>query len=554
MSRARQVVAARGGDRGPLICLGVLATISAVLILALDSHLNFLGDDWFLLVSRRGWSPDVFLDPVSENIVFGSAVVYRVLESVFGLGSAFPYYLVSTLTFIASAGVLFVYVRRRLGGWAALIAAALILSLGAAFEDFFFAFQLCYYGSVAAGLGMLLALDRDDNAGDSLACSMLVLSLVFSNLGIAFAVGALVEMWMNPRPARRRLFLVAVPLGLFALWWLGWGHKGESHVSLYNLGESPEFVLRSAAAGFTSLLGLATGDGSEPSQPNLIWGEILVVGAAVGVALRIKQLGRCPRGLAVVLAVAGSLWFLTALNRADFRLPTSSRYQYIFAVLLLLILAETLRGMRIPRGALVAAGALTLASAVGGIALLEQEYAARWVPARRSLSSTLGALEIAGSSGDPSYPVNLSSDVTVSLGEYLDAVDADGSPGYSPDELAASADEYRANADLTLAGAEGLALAPPPPGTPRTCQVISGADAGSGGYALPPGAYRIANQGSAEGNVVLGRFGDGFPVDLGPVPASLTTSLYIPPDRSSRPWRLSVLGTGTMQICPLVSS
>ena len=59
--------------------------------------------------------------------------------------------------FIGSVAVLFVYVRSRIGAAAGLIAASLILFLGAAFEDYFFAFQLCYYVSVACGLGMLLA-------------------------------------------------------------------------------------------------------------------------------------------------------------------------------------------------------------------------------------------------------------------------------------------------------------------------------------------------------------------------------------------------------------
>jgi hypothetical protein len=95
--------------------------------------------------------------------VVGPALVYKLLQTFFGMSSAMPYYAVSISLFLTSAVLLFAYLRSRVGDWLALLAAVLILFLGAAFEDLLWAFQLGYFASAAAGLGMLLALDREDD-------------------------------------------------------------------------------------------------------------------------------------------------------------------------------------------------------------------------------------------------------------------------------------------------------------------------------------------------------------------------------------------------------
>ena len=51
-----------------------------------------------------------------------------------------------------------------------------------------------YLGSVAAGLGMLLALERRDTMGRVLGCVLLALSIASSSVGIPFAGVALVEV------------------------------------------------------------------------------------------------------------------------------------------------------------------------------------------------------------------------------------------------------------------------------------------------------------------------------------------------------------------------
>ena len=48
---------------------------------------------------------------------------------------------------------------------------------------------------------------------------------------------------------RRRAYIVVVPVALFALWWLGWGHTAENHASLGNLAAAPKYVFDSIGAG-----------------------------------------------------------------------------------------------------------------------------------------------------------------------------------------------------------------------------------------------------------------------------------------------------------------
>ncbi len=215
-----------------LLALAVAVAVSGVWLFSLDSQLTFIADDWMLLVKRQGWGASYFLKPFHGNIVVAPALVYKLMREIFGMGSATPYYVAAILSFLSSAVLLFVYLRRRVGAWLALIAAVLVLFLGAAFEDLLFAFQIGYFGSVAAGLGMLIALDREDDHGDRLACLLLVASLAFSSVGLAFAAGALLDLLAGRRPSARRAYFALAPIALYCLWWIGWGHTAQNQSAL----------------------------------------------------------------------------------------------------------------------------------------------------------------------------------------------------------------------------------------------------------------------------------------------------------------------------------
>lgn len=539
-----------GERRAALVCLGIATLASAIWLFSLDSQLTFVSDDWELLVTRHGWGPDYFLDPYHENIVIGPAVLYKLLLTIFGMGSALPYYCVSLGLFLTSAVLLFVFARRRVGDWPALVGAVLILFLGAAFEDLFWAFQMGYFGAMVAGLGMLLALDREDERGDAIACALLGLALAFSSLGLAFVAGAAVAIATGRRPRAKRAYVALLPISLYILWWAGWGHAAESNFSAGNIAELPAFVYNAAAAGIVSLLGLATGDGSEPDQPHLIWGQLLLIPVLAGIGWRIYRERGVPRGLAVVLAVGLFFWVAAGLVQYADRLPTSSRYQYASAIFLLLIAAEALRGLRIPRLAVGVAAGVTVFALTGGIPLAEREHEERWQPTGEYLRSTLAAVDIAGESADPGFRIAFAPAPVATAARYLDAKADYGTPAYTEAELEARPEAEKEGADLTLAQALGLALAEPAPGT-RTiaCEVLQASAEGAVGVTLLRGGFTLANETAADVEVMLSRFAVGFPVSLGSLPAGVKTELRIPVDSSERPWNLALRGAGPVRLC-----
>lgn len=547
LPRVDPVLAARLREiaRDPVvICLAVASAVSAAILLGLGSHLFFINEDWELLINRRGSSLDDFFDPFNEHIVFGPVVVYKLLLATFGMNSALPFQVVSIGLFVLSAVLLFIFARRRVGGPAALLGAILVLFLGAAFEDLLWPFQMGFFGSMAAGLGMLLALERDDARGDLIACILLALSLAFSSIGLVFAIGALVDLALSARPRVDRIYVIAVPLGLFLCWWVEWGHAADNDLSVENLTETPEYVINAAAAGITSLLGLATGDGSEREQPGLIWGQALLVAGVALAVFRLRQLDRIPRSLILVVAIALAFWTLAGLNQNPERLPTSSRYQYPSAIFLLLIAAEVMRGIRPGGRALMAGGVVCLAAALGGMALLEREYRKEWRPAGDAIRSHLAGVEIAGDAATPGYVVAFGASVKAPVTAYLDAVEENGPAGWSESELMTRSQEDKSDVDASVAAALGLELREAGTGVSGDCPVL-----GTTGLELAPGLYQVSNEGSTAVELFVGRFSRGYPVEVGELDPAAAASLTIPPDQSSVPWHIVLGSEGTVRIC-----
>jgi hypothetical protein len=565
VKRLAPVKTGRGWNPALLCLAGVVACSGAILLL-LQSHFTFVRDDWDLLLYRRGTSAGAFLDPHNEHIVLAPVSIYKLLLASFGMESALPFQVVSTLVFLLSAVLLFIYLRRRVGDWAALLGTSLILFLGAAWRDLLWSFQVGFSGSVAAGLGMLLALDRDDRDGDRLACGMLVVSFAFSSLGLAFAAGAVVDLLLSRRPRAGRLYVAVVPLTLFGLWWLGWGHTAESYLSLHNLATAPEYVFDAVSQAIASLLGLATPLGgfstASAGQPSglagLDWGRILLV-VAIGLAgWRLRRLGGVPRALWIALAVGGAFWLLAAFNGDPvYRPPTSGRYQYPGAIFVLLIAAELLRGVRVGRRPFAGAAVVTGVAVISGLAFLHDGY-----KLRKSESDVeraqLAAVETARQTVAPGFTLT-SGFNRIYAGAYLSAVDAFGSPAYTQVELVSSPGPARTAADEVLAKALPIGLAPASRASPRAaagqgpagrrCRTVQASPAGATALLLRPGEFTLKARAATKSGVLLGRFSDGLPVDLGTLPPGPGGSLTIPADRSTRPWRLGLRGAGPVTVC-----
>ena len=154
----------------------------------------------------------------------------------------------ATASFLASVALLYVYLRRRVGDWVALAAVLPILVMGSAYEDLLSAFQIGYFGSMAFGIGALLAIERADGRGDAFACVLLVASLAFAEIALAFAAGVLVAIALQRGPLRRA-WVVAVPILLYAVWYPTFGQSGA------HLGPSSSHSTTSRPARRTSWTG-----------------------------------------------------------------------------------------------------------------------------------------------------------------------------------------------------------------------------------------------------------------------------------------------------------
>ncbi|MGA8928018.1 MAG: hypothetical protein WB462_17550, partial [Solirubrobacterales bacterium] len=538
-----------------LVVVGLLVVFacSATVLLLLQSRLTFVADDWRFLLDRRGLSATVFLDPHNNHIVILPVSIYKALLEVFGMSSALPFQIVSTGIFLLSNFALFIYLRRRVGDVLALLGTTMILFLGAAWIDLLWSFQVSLSGSIATGLAALLALERDKQRSDAVACALLVASVAFSELGVSFALAALVSVALGPRPRRNRLYVALLPLALYAIWFLGWGHKGPDTFSAHNVLVSPKYVFEAISQAIASLLGLATpltGSGLQPV--GLIWGELLLVTGIVLAVWRLRQLGQISRALWTALTLGGSFWFLAAVSAyLSYRLPTNGRYQFPGGVFVLLIAAELLRGFRPSRQTLLVAALVTTAAVVSGLFFLDKGYRIQKA-ATDTERARLAALEIARPDLAEGHKVNLDFFTQFDAGSYFSAVDAFGSPALTTSQLASSSEANRADADVMLASLLNISLgeaseAKGLEGARRRCQA-TGANSAPGQWApLEPGVNWLMPNGPPA-DLGLARFADGSAVELGSLGLRRRGAITIPRDRSTRQWRLEVVGPGSVTV------
>ena len=317
--RARLVVAMAG-------------VIAAAAILWLSRSYTFYFDEWDFIQSAPGWSWTSYLQPHNEHLTLLPHLIYAVLLDTVGLRSYLPYMLVLITLHVATALLLFGLVRRRAGDAVGLAVALLLLVLGAGWEDLLWAFQIAFVGSVAFGLGMLLALeDPPTQRRRTAAALLLAASLTFSDIGLFFLVAGAVRVALTP--GRRRDVLWFVPVAAtFAVWYLAFGHSGKStvpHAGLENLLALPQYTAWGLAGGAGGVIGV-TG-----------WPALAVLVVAIA-AVAIDWRLHAPDPLSLG-AAAGLLAFyvFTGVARAQlgYEQAASGRYVYIGSVFWFVLLS-----------------------------------------------------------------------------------------------------------------------------------------------------------------------------------------------------------------------
>lgn len=565
-----------------VLALALLAT--GAYLLYETRGLTFYFDDWSFVTERQGHSLDVFLDPHLEHLSLLPVILYKGLFETVGLAHYGPFRVMIVALHLACAALLYLVARRRIGDVLALVPAVVLLSLGPAWQDILWPFQIGFLIPLACLLGMLLALDRGDRAGDLVAGGLLVVALASSSLGVPVAVAAAVEVLLGPDRWRRLLRVIAVPAVLYGAWSLAYG---EADFDSGNLSATPEYIVDAAGAS----VGAATSLG-------VTAGKLLAAALAIGVAVRLARGGPERVRLLALLAGALSFWALLGVFRPD-EIPPPSRQLYPGVVFVLLIAVELARGVR-PRRPVLAVAAVAAGLIVAGNVGDLHRGADRLRNFTDFVAAELGALELARAGVPAEFRPDPVLAPWVSAATYFPAVDAWGSPADTPAGILDRPEPARRAADIALAAALGVHLAPgtlpaqpgPAPAVTRGSARHAGGclQLGAGGpveLRLPPGglALRAGDRGAL--TVRLRRFGAGygradrapgegiFIVSIPPgngidefkfvasfgaqlaKPAVLTlptgdsAALRIPPDAARRPWHAAITAAAPSRVCGL---
>lgn len=542
------------------LCVVLLASI--VVVVVLGSRLTFFSDDWDFLLQRPGLESrgglDVLLAPHNSNLVVLTAGLYKLLVAVFGLGSQVPFRIVLGVAIAAVGIMIFLLVSRRMGQLVGLACAAVVAFLGQAWEDLLFFASIDLVGSLATGLAALWLLERD-RPRTGLACFMLVCSVGFSNVGVPFAVGAAVAVLLQRRPAR--LWVAALPLALFGVWWLTHGNSQPSNLSGNNLGHLPRYVLDSVSSGLASMLGLSQGTASGTDTP---W-RILLGVAAAGISIALIR-GWRPRPTVLVPAVVAlSFWCLTGASFTPGREPFASRYQLIDVALLILIGAELLGQVHFGRIGLAVMAVVTVAVIASNADSLAYGY--RFMREQsRFVKADLGALELGGRLAPPNLwliaPIAHDPYLSgVTAGRFFADAGAHGRvPVYTSQQIAVASDAQRQGADNVLALAERLtpsSTGPTLTSAIRCAHLAASAGGVSTELALRPAtSLLLSEQGGRGLGIGVRRFASpGAPAYIGLIAPGLTERMTIPRDGITIPWKLSVKNPAAtspshLRVCP----
>jgi hypothetical protein len=536
----------------------MLLACAAMLVIE-GSRLSFFNDDWYFLLQRPGLvahsGAGVWLAPHNGHFVVLQVALYKVLVGVFGLGAQWPHRLAVAFAVTALGAVVFLIVSARAGRLLGLLAATSICFLGPASEALFTISAFNLAGSLACGLGALLALEQPSRRRNALACGLLLTATCLANLSLAFVAAAAVAIAVRRR--FRDAWIPALPLAVFAVWWVAYGSDSPSAVTLANARGLPSYVLRSASSGLTSLTGVAQIPGVHGPWPGYVL-LALLAGAAIW---RVLKRPRPSVWLFVPLTAALAFWCLSGLNYIPGREPQASRYQLMDVTFLVVIAAELFRPVRLrafPVGVILALGVCAIS--LNGLALRDgyRFFYNESVNAK----ATLGALELTGRQAPPA--MGMSAGVTgdsfltgITAGRYFAVSSEHGRPAVLD---AAHIQQAPASAQRAFDGVTAVArqvvLLPVDTTSAVGCRRATAVPGTSRvEAALPRGGARVVDSGGAPRVIGIRRLApSALPTVLGFLRARGAAELRIPPDRISVPWRLSATGTTAIAVCPLAKA
>ncbi len=576
----------------PPVALAAAMVLAAAFLLYETRGQSLFADEWAFFAIYREWDLDALLNPNSGNLVLGPALVYKALFGIFGGGEYVAHRVLWVALDLLNAGLVFVLMRRRVGGWVALPAAALLLVLGGAQEVLGGPLGIGILFTIACGLGALLLLERRDRPGDVAACALLVVAVASYTAGVAFLIAAAVEVLLvrpgrlDWRRALRGAWVIAVPVALYGAWRIWALQFDDTSVTLDNVLSLPSSLAASAA----TVAAVITGTFRVPGSSGIAAGEtftteigwVLALAAAGLVALRVRARERWPIDPRVWVFAAAliSYWLLIGANLGPTRSPEASRYQYPAAVLLFLLAAELGAGVKPNWKAGLAIAAVFFAGLLGNLSNLHEASKFLRVNSEENVAE-LAALELVRENAqghlavEPLAPQAVpTDDMVIPIDSYFAAAEGYGSPADSLDQMKASSNQAREHADAMLVHALALLPVAEPlsasaPATrvagPLAPEAASGAGVTPAGrclrvspqladakasFLIPPGGFAIEPApGGPPVTVSLRRFGDAFVATTPAAPPGVRSVVAIPPDADPTPWHAEITSSYPYEVC-----
>ena len=438
------------------------AVTTVVWLMILGRGLTFFIDEWDFVnaVATTGYWHNV-LKPHNGQPSMVPFTVYWALMHTVGLRRYWPYQLVLVLLDVLCGWLLFVLLRRKVHPAAAAAASALLMLLGSAWQDLLWPFQIGFLGSVAGGLAALFLLDRHTRRSDIGACACLLVSVGCSGIGLPFLAGVGVELLWRRRDWRR-LWVPVLPLAFFVVWYATIGRQSTPSISLTTM-------LRTMVSATTATVGVLGGRGTA-------FGTILsCILAGLVVVVLLRSPGRAAR-LAMTVTGLFTFWALTLLARGASLTTSQSRYLYPAAVFILLAIGElsSLISNLVSLHSLdtsphwigrIAVAAAVVIVAYAGLAIWLNAPVltnARNLLARASsqVRVELGAVVLAGSPLPAHFQPDRRYVPQVTVGPFLRAVAAYGSPADSKHDILAAGQTLRSKADMVLLRGRPFKIAP----------------------------------------------------------------------------------------------
>jgi hypothetical protein len=514
---------AAAGERFVLAIFALLVIVAFVLLYRKGLGTTFYSDEWNFVMNRRGWDAETFLRPHNEHLSLLPVLVFKLLFVTVGLDSYGVYRALLLLVHVICVALMYVLARERVEAPLALAVAALVLFLGAAWNDLLVPFQISFLLSVAAGLGMLIALERVDFGGAASVAVLLAVSLASSSVGVAFAAAAVVHVLLRG-DRLRRLWAVGLPVLLYLVWLVAYGDPTATSgdrtiIELVrdNGPAAPGHVATAVAAAIGAVAGLG-----------IDWGRPLALAGFLLLAFQVVRSRVLSLRLYALLAAAAAYWGLAAVFRAHVTLPTDSRYLYLGAILVLLLALEILPPVAVGPRVLVVVGVVVAAAALANFGSLRDgsRYLQDW---SRYLRAELGALELAGPATRSDFKPDPVRAPDITAGKYFAAIRDYGSPASSASEIARAGEAERQAADSVLLQALGASAFPGgsiAPGAPPIVEAASNGQAAArrgcvrfvpsgAGAALdlnvPAGGLVVDSGGTAPTELRLRSFATAFP-------------------------------------------